>query len=76
MKALPKDVMNQILEELRPIKQQPGDVTVAEAMEEWDISRTAARDILEKGIKDGELEKVTGIRVEGRRGVFYRRVEK
>lgn len=76
MKALPKDVMNQILEELRPEKQLPGDVTIKMAMKDWGVKKSKARDMLEKEVKEGKLKKVDAILYTGRFGLLYRRVEK
>ena len=66
--------MVSILDELRPEKQQDGDVTISEAMEEWDVSKTNARDILENAVKEGKLIKINGVRFNDRKGMFHRRV--
>ncbi len=76
MKPLPEDVVNQILDELRPEKQQPGDVTVKMAMKAWGVKKSKARDMLEKEVKEGKLKKVDAILDTGRFGMLYRRVEK
>ena len=72
MKSLPKAVVNQIMEELRPEKQQPGDVTVAMAMKEWNVKRSKAYSMLEQAIKEGKLEKLKGVLDTGRYGILYR----
>ena len=65
-----------ILDELRPEIQGPDDVTVKEAAEDWGVSTTRARETLEEAVNDGTLEKLSGVRHEGRKGVFYRRINK
>lgn len=65
-----------ILDEFRPEKQMPGDVTVKMAEEDWGISRSGARDILEKAVKDGKLIKLRGMLYTGKLGTLYRPVVK
>ena len=66
-----------ILDELRPEKQSDGDITIQEAMEDWDVNFSAARTELENAVKDKILKRVYGIRKRNnRRGLFYRRIEK
>ncbi len=75
MNELPKDVVNQILDELRPERQQPGDVTVRMAKEDWGVSKSKARDILERAVDAGNLIKIYNvIQDSGKSGVVYRKV--
>ena len=79
-KVVPGLTTNQrldILDEYRPIKQQPGDVTVKMATEDWVVSKSKARDILEKAVSNGALIKLTVVvQATGRIGNVYRRINK
>ncbi len=63
-----------ILDDLRPERQQTGDVTVAMAEDDWGVSKSCARDILEKSLKGGKLKKLKVVLYTGRPGVVYRPV--
>ena len=66
-----------ILDELRPEKQMPGDVTVNMAMEDWGTSKSATRDILEEAVKNGLIIRVEkAVLYSGRAGLLYRPVVK
>ena len=65
--------MVSILDELRPEKQEPGDVTVKEAAKDWAVSIACARTILEDEVEKGNLIRVNGVRNNSGKGLFYRK---
>ena len=64
-----------LLDELRPEKQQPGDVTVKMAMDDWEVTDKQAWDILEQAVNDDKVIKVKSILLDtGKVGTVYRPV--
>lgn len=66
----------EILDELRPEKQQAGDVTVNMAMKEWGTKRGRTRLILENAVLDGKLIKIPSVLLDnGKCKTVYRPVK-
>ena len=61
-----------LLDEFAPRIQQPGEKTLKQMGEYWEIGRYAAEGRVKKMIEEGRLEKITGITATGKRGSFYR----
>ncbi len=61
-----------LLEELKPERQQDGDVTVSAAMETWGLSKYLTTKRLEEFVHGGKFTKVDVILTNNRPGTVYR----
>ena len=64
----------ELLDELKPPRQQKGDVTIAEAMDSWGISKHLTTKRLDEFAQGGKFTKLEVILINNKPGIVYRPV--